>query len=63
MEKKYLPFFAISIILNIFTIGMILIYLFTSLLDFYVINKSLPRICTDLERDDVNSHLCDVINN
>ncbi len=42
--------FIVSVVMNILLISLILLYVFTPLLDFTVVSKSLPRMCQYVER-------------
>ncbi len=59
MEKK-LPLI-ISIILNVLLVILVATYLFTPFLDYSILNKSMPRLCTYIEKNqtDLQQSFCE----
>ena len=55
LKKTILNF---SLILNFFLLLIILLYLFTPLLDFYIIKNSLPRFCQFAKEDGLEAKIC-----
>jgi len=62
------PIFIISLVLNILFLGLLFIYLFTPILDYPVVQTSLPRLCEYAKENDkfenrVQQGLCAFIKN
>jgi len=50
-------FLVISLVMNVLFFGVLAVYLFSPMLDYVVVNKSLPRLCAFMKKNAPDQYL------